>query len=100
VPERAGNHPFRQASGKAMNQKIRVTTRANQFEKRKQEHLQAGYRIEDEQPFPMNGFCSFTAVRIVADEDSREEWLCRNQIFLQADRPATTPEMPPDQTNK
>lgn len=52
-----------------MSQKIRITTRADQFEQRKQEHVQAGYRIEDEQPFPMNGFCSFTAVRIVADEE-------------------------------
>lgn len=53
-----------------MKQKIRITTRATQFERRKQEHLQAGYQIEDEQPFPMNGLCSFTAVRIVAEEDS------------------------------
>jgi hypothetical protein len=52
-----------------MSQKIRITTRANQFERRKQEHLQAGYLIEDERPFPMNGFCSFTAVRIVTDEE-------------------------------
>ena len=52
-----------------MKQKIRITTRADQFEQRKQEHLRAGYLIEDEQPFPMNGFCSFTAVRIVADEE-------------------------------
>lgn len=52
-----------------MSQKIRITTRADQFEQRKQEHVQAGYRIEDEQPSPMNGFCSFTAVRIVADEE-------------------------------
>jgi hypothetical protein len=52
-----------------MNQRIRITTRAKQFEQRKQEHLEAGYRIENEQPFPMNGFCSFTAVRIVADEE-------------------------------
>jgi hypothetical protein len=66
-----------------MNQKIRITTRANQFERRKQEHLRAGYLIEDEQPIPMNGFCSFTAVRI-----------------LQANPPSSTPEMPPDQTNK
>jgi hypothetical protein len=51
-----------------MSQKIRITTRANQFERRKQEHVQAGYLIEDEQPLPMNGFCSFTAVRIVADD--------------------------------
>jgi hypothetical protein len=52
-----------------MNQKIRITTRANQFERRKQEHLLAGYLIEDEQPVPMNGFCSFTAVRVVTDEE-------------------------------
>jgi len=52
-----------------MSQRIRITTRANQFERRKQEHLQAGYLIEDEQPFPMNGFCSFTAVRIGADDE-------------------------------
>jgi hypothetical protein len=55
---------------KAMNQKIRITTRAGQFEQRKQEHLQAGYQVEDEQPFPINGFCSFTAVRMIADDNS------------------------------
>ncbi len=38
-----------------MSQKIRVTTRNDLFEKRKQEHLQAGYRIENEQPVPVNG---------------------------------------------
>jgi hypothetical protein len=71
VPYRAeGQCLFHQApQEKAMNQKIRITTRADQFERRKQEHLQAGYLIEDEQPFPMNGFCSFTAVRTVADEE-------------------------------
>ncbi len=43
--------------------RIRVTTRADLFEKRKQEHLERGYRIEDERPIPVNGFCSFIAVR-------------------------------------
>ncbi|HET9281222.1 MAG TPA: hypothetical protein VFR24_04605 [Candidatus Angelobacter sp.] len=38
-----------------MKQKIRVTTRASEFAKRKQEHLQVGYQIEDEQPFPITG---------------------------------------------
>lgn len=52
-----------------MSQKIRVTTQAAQFEKRKQEHLRAGYEIENEQPVPVNGLCSFTAVRIIADEE-------------------------------
>lgn len=43
--------------------RIRVTTRADLFEKRKQEHIERGYRIEDERPIPVNGFCSFIAVR-------------------------------------
>jgi hypothetical protein len=53
-----------------MTQKIRVTTKADQFENRKQEHLRVGYQIEDEQPVPINGLCSFTAVRIVADDEA------------------------------
>lgn len=53
-----------------MKQKIRITTRASEFEKRKQQHLQAGYRIEDEQPVPINGLCSFTAVRVIGNDDS------------------------------
>ena len=43
--------------------RIRVTTRADLFEKRKQEHIERGYRIENERPIPVNGFCSFVAVR-------------------------------------
>ena len=43
--------------------RIRVSTRAELFEKRKQEHMERGYRIEDERPIPVNGFCSFVAVR-------------------------------------
>jgi hypothetical protein len=43
--------------------RIRVTTRANLYAKRKQEHINRGYRIEDERPIPVNGFCSFLAVR-------------------------------------
>ena len=43
--------------------RIRVTTRANLFEKRKQEHIERGYRVEEERPIPVNGFCSFIAVR-------------------------------------
>ena len=36
--------------------RIRVTTRAELFEKRKQQHIERGYRIEDERPIPVNGF--------------------------------------------
>jgi hypothetical protein len=59
-----------QLPGKIMTQKIRVTTKADQFEKRKQEHLQVGYQIQDEQPVAINGLCSFTAVRIVPDDEA------------------------------
>jgi hypothetical protein len=45
-----------------MVMRIRVTTRANLFEKRKQEHIERGYRIEEERPAPVNGLCSFIAV--------------------------------------
>ena len=43
--------------------RIRVTTRADLYEKRKQEHIERGYRIEAERPIPVNGFCSFVVVR-------------------------------------
>jgi hypothetical protein len=46
-----------------MLMRIRVTTRAHLYEKRKQEHIERGYRVEDERPIPVNGFCSFVAVR-------------------------------------
>jgi hypothetical protein len=49
--------------------RIRVTTRADLYEKRKQEHIKSGYRIEDERPIPVNGFCWFVAVHepLIAD---------------------------------
>lgn len=49
--------------------RIRVTTRASLFEKRKQEHIELGYRIEEEQSIPVNGFCSFIAVRELSVSD-------------------------------
>jgi hypothetical protein len=42
--------------------RIRVTTRSDLYEERKQEHIKSGYRIEDERSIPVNGFCSFIAV--------------------------------------
>ena len=50
--------------------RIRVTTRADLFEKRKQQHIERGYGIEDERPIPVNGFCSFVAVREISVADS------------------------------
>ena len=47
--------------------RIRVTTRADLFEKRKQQHIERGYRIEDERPVPVNGLCSFIAVIEIDD---------------------------------
>jgi hypothetical protein len=52
-----------------MAMRIRVTTRANLYEKRKQEHIERGYRLEDERPIPVNGFCSFVAVRELSVSD-------------------------------
>jgi hypothetical protein len=49
--------------------RIRVSTRANLYDQRKQEHVERGYRIEDERPIPINGLCSFIAVREIATED-------------------------------
>ena len=49
--------------------RIRVTTKADLFEKRKQQHIERGYRIEDERPIPVNGFCSFMAVSEMSDAD-------------------------------
>ena len=49
--------------------RIRVTTTADLFENRKQEHIERGYRIEDERPTPVNGFCSFVAVSETPDSD-------------------------------
>jgi hypothetical protein len=50
--------------------RIRVTTRADLFEERKQQHIERGYGIEDERPIPVNGFCSFVAVREISAADS------------------------------
>ncbi len=49
--------------------RIRVTTRADLFEERKQQHVERGYRIEDERPIPANGLCSFIAVREIPESD-------------------------------
>jgi hypothetical protein len=52
-----------------MTMRICVTTRADLFEKRKQQHIERGYRIEDERPTPVNGLCSFIAVSEIPDSD-------------------------------
>jgi hypothetical protein len=52
-----------------MAMRIRVITRADLFEERKRQHIERGYRIEDERPIPVNGLCSFIAVREIPDSD-------------------------------
>jgi hypothetical protein len=49
--------------------RIRVTTRADLFEERKRQHVERGYRIEDERPTPVNGLCSFIAVSEMPESD-------------------------------
>jgi hypothetical protein len=52
-----------------MAMRICVTTGADLFEQRKQQHIERGYRIEEERPIPVNGFCSFIAVSEIPDSD-------------------------------
>jgi hypothetical protein len=53
-----------------MVMRIRVTTRADLFEERKRQHIERGYRIEDEQPIAVNGLCSFVAVEESEERDT------------------------------
>jgi hypothetical protein len=53
--------------------RILVTMRADLFEKRRRQHLERGYRIEDERPIPINGLCSFVAVRDTPASDALGE---------------------------
>jgi hypothetical protein len=45
-----------------MAMRIRVTTGADLFEERQRQHIERGYRIEEERPIPVDGLCSFIAV--------------------------------------
>jgi hypothetical protein len=54
-----------------MIQKIRISTRADLLEHRKQQYLEAGYRIENEHALP-NGMSSFTAIRTVQEEPTSQ----------------------------
>ena len=53
--------------------RIRVSTKADLYEQRKQQHIERGYRIEDERPIPVNGFCSFVAVREESNSGRMDE---------------------------
>jgi hypothetical protein len=57
--------------------RIRVTTRTDLFEQRKQQHIERGYRIEDERPIPVNGFCSFIAIREMSVSDVLGEFVAQ-----------------------
>jgi hypothetical protein len=57
--------------------RIRVSTKAATFQERKEQHRQRGYRIEDERPIPVNGLCSFVAVKDDPPPDSFE-WPARS----------------------
>ena len=53
--------------------RIRVSTKAALYEQRKQEHIDRGYRIEDERPIPVNGLCPFVVVREESHSDAMDE---------------------------
>ena len=56
-----------------MTVRIRVTTRADLFEKRKQEHIERGFSVEEERSTPVNGFCTFIAVKNTPVSDQLAE---------------------------
>jgi hypothetical protein len=58
--------------------RIRVSTKVDLFEARKQQHIDRGYRIEDERPIPVNGLCSFVAAKDAPLPDSFD-WLAHAQ---------------------
>ena len=68
-PPNADFHLIANEQEMRMAMRIRVTTRADLFEERKQQHIERGYRIEDERPIPVNGFCSFIAVSEIPNSD-------------------------------
>jgi hypothetical protein len=53
--------------------RIRVSTRADLFDERKRQHIERGYQIENEQPIPVNGLCSFVAVEESTERDALAE---------------------------
>jgi hypothetical protein len=73
-----------------MSQKNCITTRANQFERRKQ-GFAGGYR-EDEHHF-MNGFCLLPST-IVTDEELERMGLSQSNLYRLTDR--LPPQMPLD----
>jgi hypothetical protein len=58
-----------------METRIRVLTRPETFEQRKQQCIERGYRIEAEQTVAVNGFRSFVAVRHVPAAETADELL-------------------------
>jgi len=68
-PPNADFHLIANEQEMRMAMRIRVTTRADLFEERKQQHIERGYRIEDERAIPVNGLCSFIAVREIPDSN-------------------------------
>lgn len=53
--------------------RIRVTTRADLFEERKRQHVERGFRVEEERSIPVNGFCSLITVRETPVSDALAE---------------------------
>jgi hypothetical protein len=65
--------------------RIRVSTKPTMFEERKQQHVERGYRIEDERPVPVNGLCSFVAVKDDPVPDSFEWLTCSRSYTMPTD---------------
>lgn len=60
-----------------MAMRILVSMRADLYGHRKKQHIERGYRIEDERPIPANGFCSFVAIRDLPQSNPVEELIAQ-----------------------
>lgn len=55
--------------------RIRVTTRADLFEERKRQHIERGFRVEEERSVSVNGFCTFIAVKDTPVSDTLADFI-------------------------
>jgi hypothetical protein len=53
-----------------MQSPTRIMTKPATYEERKRQFIDAGYEIDQEQPVPVNGFCSFRAIKKANEENS------------------------------
>ena len=54
-----------------MSLRTLISTRLDSYEERKRQYIALGYSIENEQPTPINGLCSFVVVKALAGAEDQ-----------------------------